>query len=223
MDANHRDRVAFLRLCSGHFKRGMKLKQVRVGKDMLVHSPIFFLAQDREIAEEAEPGDIIGIPNHGTVRVGDTFTEGEDLRFTGLPVFAPELLRRVLLSDATRSKQLRKALEDLAEEGLVQVFRPNVGAHWIIGVVGTLQLDVMMSRAKQEYKIDIRVETMPYTVAVWLKSDNEAALNNFIKYHSNETVRDRYDNPVFLAKSAWELDYKIQKNEEIEFLKTREL
>ncbi len=223
MDSNHRDRVAFLRLCSGHFKRGMKLKQVRVGKDMLVHSPIFFLAQDREIAEEAEPGDIIGIPNHGTVRVGDTFTEGEDLKFTGLPVFAPELLRRVLLSDATRSKQLRKALEDLAEEGLVQVFRPNVGAHWIIGVVGTLQLDVMMSRAKQEYKIDIRVETMPYTVAVWLRSDNEAALNNFIKYHSNETVRDRYDNPVFLAKSAWELDYKVQKNEEIEFLKTREL
>jgi len=201
----------------------MKLKQVRVGKDMLVHSPIFFMAQDREIAEEAEPGDIIGIPNHGTVRVGDTFTEGEDLRFTGLPVFAPELLRRVLLSDATRSKQLRKALEDLAEEGLVQVFRPNVGAHWIIGVVGTLQLDVMMSRAKQEYKIDIRVESMPYTVAVWLRSDNEAALNNFIKYHSNETVRDRYDNPVFLAKSAWELDYKVQKNEEIEFLKTREL
>ncbi|NNF79900.1 MAG: peptide chain release factor 3, partial [Rhizobiales bacterium] len=193
------------------------------GKDMLVHSPIFFLAQDREIAEEAEPGDIIGIPNHGTVRVGDTFTEGEDLRFTGLPVFAPELLRRVLLSDATRSKQLRKALEDLAEEGLVQVFRPNVGAHWIIGVVGTLQLDVMMSRAKQEYKIDIRVESMPYTVAVWLRSDNETALNNFIKYHSNETVRDRYDNPVFLAKSAWELDYKVQKNEEIEFLKTREL
>ena len=124
---------------------------------------------------------------------------------------------------STRSKQLRKALEDLAEEGLVQVFRPNVGAHWIIGVVGTLQLDVMMSRAKQEYKIDIRVEPMPYTVAVWLKSDDETALNNFLKYHSNETVRDRYDNPVFLAKNAWELDYKIQKNEEIEFLKTREL
>lgn len=223
MDSNHRDRVAFLRLCSGHFKRGMKLNQVRAGKDMLVHSPIFFLAQDREIAETAEPGDIIGIPNHGTVRVGDTFTEGEELRFTGLPVFAPELLRRVILTDATRSKQLRKALEDLAEEGLVQVFRPSAGAHWIIGVVGTLQLDVMTSRAKQEYKIDIRLEPLPYTVAVWLRSENETVLNNFIKYHTQEIVRDRYDNPVFLAKNAWELDYKIQKNEEIEFLKTREL
>ncbi len=223
MDSNHRDRVAFLRLCSGHFKRGMKLKQVRVGKDLLVHSPIFFLAQDREIAETAEPGDIIGIPNHGTVRVGDTFTEGEDLRFTGLPVFAPELLRRVVLTDATRSKQLRKALEDLAEEGLVQVFRPSAGAHWIIGVVGHLQLDVMASRALQEYKIEIRVEPLPYSVAVWLKSDDEAKLNTFIKYHTNEVVRDRYDNPVFLAKNTWELDYKIQKNEDIQFLKTREL
>ncbi len=223
MDSNHRDRIAFMRICSGHFKRGMKLRQVRAGKDMLMHSPIFFMARDRQIADNAEPGDIIGIPNHGTVRVGDTFTQGEELRFTGLPVFAPEHLRRIVLTDATRSKQLRKALEDLAEEGLIQVFRPSAGAHWIIGVVGTLQLDVMTARAKQEYKINIRIENLPYTIAVWLKSDNKAALDNFIKYHGAEVVRDRYDNPVFLARNAWELDYKIQKNEEIKFLKTREL
>jgi peptide chain release factor 3 len=136
MDKNHRDRVAFLRLCSGKFRRGMKLRQVRTGKDVVVHSPIFFMAQDREIVEEAGPGDVIGIPNHGTVRVGDTFTEGEAIRFTGLPAFAPEMLYRVRLSDTTKVKQLRSALEDLAEEGLIQVFRPRIGAQWIIGVVG---------------------------------------------------------------------------------------
>ena len=127
MDKNHRDRIAFMRLCSGHFKRGMKLRQVRTGKDVMVHSPIIFLAQDREIAEDAGAGDVIGIPNHGTIRVGDTFTEGEALRFTGLPVFAPEMLRRVRLVDMTRVKQLRQALEDLSEEGLVQIFQPEVG------------------------------------------------------------------------------------------------
>jgi peptide chain release factor 3 len=118
MDKKHRDRIAFMRLCSGDFKRGMKLRQVRTGKDVMVHSPIIFLAQDREIAEEAGAGDVIGIPNHGTIRVGDTFTEGEELRFTGLPVFAPEILRRMHLVDTTRIKQLRQALQDLSEEGL---------------------------------------------------------------------------------------------------------
>ncbi|MEM8977761.1 MAG: peptide chain release factor 3, partial [Pseudomonadota bacterium] len=142
MDKNHRDRIAFLRLCSGDFKRGMKLRQVRTGKDVLVHSPIIFMAQDREIAEEAGAGDVIGIPNHGSIRVGDTFTEGEDMRFTGIPVFAPEILRRVHLVDTTRIKQLRQALQDLSEEGLIQVFKPDIGTQWIVGAIGPLQLDV---------------------------------------------------------------------------------
>ena len=223
MDKNHRDRVAFLRLCSGHFKRGMKLKQVRTNKDLVIHSPIFFLAQDRGIAEEAGPGDVIGIPNHGTVRVGDTFTEGEILKFTGLPAFAPEILRRVRLGDTKYIKQLRSALEDFAEEGLIQIFKPNFGSQWIVGVVGVLQLEVLQDRGKHEYRIDISYEPIPYQMATWVKSDDEKALESFLKSNSSNIVTDRDDRPVFLAKSNWELDYAARNNPDIEFLKTREL
>ncbi len=223
MDANHRDRVAFMRLCSGEFKRGMKLKQPRTGKDIMVHSPILFMAQDREIAENAYPGDVIGIPNHGTIRVGDTFTEGEAIRFTGLPAFAPEALRRVRLGDTSKIKQLRSALEDLAEEGLVQVFRPNIGSNWIVGVVGVLQLDVLKSRARQEYRVDIDFETTPYVAARWLKCEDNQTLRTFVDANKTQVVTDKEDNPVFLAKSAWEVDYVAEKNQDIEFQKTREL
>ncbi len=223
MDKNHRDRVAFMRVCSGDFRRGMKLRQVRTGKDVMMHSPIFFFAQDREIAENAGPGDVIGIPNHGTVRVGDTFTEGEEVRFTGLPVFAPEILRRVRLGDTSRIKQLRQALDDLAEEGLVQVFVPAMGSQRIVGVVGLLQLDVLTSRAKQEYRIDIDFETIPYDTARWLTTEDPKVLDKFLMANKANIVRDREDRPVFLAKSLWELDYTMNKNEDITFLKTREL
>ncbi len=223
MDKNHRDRVAFLRLCSGTFKRGMKLRQVRTQKDVIVHSPIFFLAQDREIADDAAAGDIIGIPNHGTVRVGDTFTEGEAVRFTGLPSFAPEILMRVRLTDTTKIKQLRRALEDLSEEGLIQVFKPRIGAHFIVGMVGALQRDVLRSRAKQEYKIDIDFDPLPYSAARWLKADDEKALNRFVEQNPSAVVFDRDERPVFLAESTWELNYKMQKSEGLEFLATREL
>ncbi|HEY4548391.1 MAG TPA: peptide chain release factor 3, partial [Pedomonas sp.] len=165
MDPNHRDRVAFFRLCSGKFKRGMKLKQMGTGKQLAVHNPIFFFAQDRELVEEAMPGDIIGIPNHGTLRVGDTLTEGEDLRFTGIPNFAPDILRRVQLGDPLRVKAMRQALQDLAEEGVIQVFRPSIGSNWIVGVVGALQLEVLASRALAEYKVEIKFEDSPYDVA----------------------------------------------------------
>jgi peptide chain release factor 3 len=223
MDKNHRDRVAFMRICSGHFKRGMKLKQVRTGKDLLVHSPIFFLAQDREIAEEACAGDVIGIPNHGTVRVGDTFTEGEVLRFTGLPAFAPEVLRRVRLGDMTRVKQMRAALEDLAEEGLIQVFQPEIGSQWIVGVVGLLQLDVMASRAQQEYGVKLDFENSPYEMARWVGSDDPAALNTFRERNRLAMATDRDGSPVFLAKGQWELDYAARTYEAIRFMKTKEL
>lgn len=223
MDKNHRDRVAFVRLCSGEFKRGMKLRQVRTGKDVMVHSPIFFLAQDREIVDEAYAGDVIGIPNHGTMRVGDTFSEGETLRFTGIPAFAPEILRRVRLGDTTKVKQMRAALEDLAEEGLIQVFKPAIGSQWIVGVVGVLQLDVLASRARAEYRAEISYEGLPYEMACWIKSDDPQALKTFIESKRSAIATDRDENPVFLAKSAWELDYTIKNNEGISFLKTKEL
>jgi peptide chain release factor 3 len=223
MDKNHRDRIAFLRLCSGQFRRGMKLRQVRTGKDVMVHSPIIFMAQDREIAEEAGAGDVIGIPNHGTIRVGDTFTEGESLRFTGLPVFAPEILRRVRLVDTTRVKQLRQALQDLSEEGLIQVFKPDVGSQWVVGVIGMLQLDVVADRARHEYKVDIAFEDTPYATARWLASDDPAALKTFLKSNASAIMNDRDGDPVFMANSAWELGYKMKQNDKVQFLKTKEL
>ena len=223
MDKKHRDRIAFLRLCSGNFKRGMKLRQVRTGKDIMVHSPIIFLAQDREIAEEAGAGDVIGVPNHGTIRVGDTFTEGEELRFTGLPVFAPEILRRIHLADTTRVKQLRQALQDLSEEGLVQIFKPDVGTQWIVGAIGPLQLDVVADRARHEYNVEIGFEGTNYTTARWLKSDDEKELAKFIRLNANQVMTDRDDDPVYLSAGAWDLSFKEQNNEAIQFLKTKEL
>nr|WP_321980584.1 peptide chain release factor 3 [uncultured Cohaesibacter sp.] len=223
MDSHHRDRVAFMRICSGDFKRGMKLRQVRTGKDIMVHSPIMFFAQDREIAQEAGPGDVIGIPNHGTIRVGDTFTEGEQMQFTGLPAFAPEVLRRVRLPDGTKVKQLRRALEDLAEEGLTQVFKPNIGSNWIIGLVGILQLDVLKSRAKAEYGVEIDFEPITYNMAVWVKCDDEAKMKTFLSANVNNIVHDREGSPVFLAKSQWEIDFTKERHPDITFMKTREL
>ncbi len=146
MDPNHRDRIAFARVCSGRLMRGMRLKQVRTGKSIPLHAPQFFFAREREIADEAFAGDVVGIPNHGTLRIGDTLTEGEDIQFTGVPYFAPEILRRVRLDDAMKAKKLRQALVELAEEGVVQLFRPQDGSAPLVGVVGTLQLDVLQAR-----------------------------------------------------------------------------
>jgi len=222
MDPNHRDRVAFLRLCSGRFRRGMKLKQVATGKTLAVQAPIFFFAQERALAEEALAGDIIGIPNHGTLRVGDTLTEGEELRITGIPDFAPEILRRVRLDDPMRAKQLRRALEDLAEEGVTQVFRPMLGSNWIVGVVGQLQLDVLASRIGAEYKIAVGFEGAPYETARWVAAADKAALARFIESHRAAMADDRDGAPVFLARNAWDLDRTIKDWPDIRFLATRE-
>ena len=222
MDPNHRDRVAFLRLCSGRFRRGMKLKQVATGKTLAVQNPIFFFAQERELAEEALAGDIIGIPNHGTLRVGDTLSEGEDLRFTGIPNFAPEILRRVRLDDPMRAKQLRRALEDLAEEGVTQVFRPLLGSQWIVGVVGQLQLDVLASRLAAEYKIAAGFEGAPYETARWVAGDDPAEVARFVAEHRASIAEDRDDAPVFLARNSWDLNRTIQDWPGLRFLTTRE-
>jgi peptide chain release factor 3 len=222
MDPNHRDRVAFFRLCSGRFRRGMKLRQSGTGKSITVHNPMFFFARERELTETALPGDIIGIPNHGTLRVGDTLTEGEDLRFTGIPNFAPEILRRVRLGDPMRAKQMRRALEDLAEEGVTQVFRPNIGAQWIVGVVGQLQLDVLIARMAEEYKITVAFEPAPYQSARWVTAKDAASLKKFVERHRSVIAEDRDGAPVFLAKDTWELNYTAREWPDVTFHETRE-
>jgi len=222
MDPNHRDRVAFMRMAAGRFRRGMKLKQSSTGKQISIHNPILFFAQDRELAEEAWPGDIIGIPNHGTIRVGDTLSEREGIVFTGIPNFAPEILSRVRLGDPMKSKHLRKALESLAEEGVTQVFKPVIGASWIVGVVGQLQLDVLKTRIAQEYDLGIDFEPAPFAGARWIAADTEADLKDFIDRNQGSLAYDADNAPVFLGASAWELGYTEEKWPKIRFMKTRE-
>jgi peptide chain release factor 3 len=222
MDPNHRDRIAFVRLCSGKFKRGMRLFNVREKKPMNVAAPIFFFAQQRETLDEAFPGDIIGIPNHGTLHVGDSLTEGEALQFTGIPNFAPEILRRVVLEDAMRAKQLNKALNDLAEEGVIQIFRPVDGSWQILGAVGALQLDVLVSRLKAEYGVSVRLEAAPYETARWLVSDKPDTLEKFCGRNRSSIAEDRQGAPVFLARNAWTLNREMQDWPEIRFVNVKE-
>ena len=222
MNPMHRDRVAFMRLCSGKFRRGMRLTQVGTGKSIAVHSPVLFFARDREVAEEAFPGDIIGIPNHGTLRVGDTLTDGPPVTITGLPNFAPEILRRVVLKDPTKTKQLRKALDDMAEEGVTQVFYPSIGAQLVVGVVGQLQLEVLISRLEVEYKVDAALEPSPWDTARWIASDDADALKGFAANHRSAVASDRDGAPVFMAKDAWELGYTTNKHPAIRFTATKE-
>jgi len=222
MNPMHRDRVAFMRLCSGRFRRGMKLNQMGTGKAIAVHSPILFFAREREVADEAFPGDIIGIPNHGTLRVGDTLTDGPPVTITGLPNFAPEILRRVALKDPTKTKQLRKALDDLAEEGITQVFHPVIGSQWIVGVVGQLQLEVLISRLEAEYKVDAVLEPSPWETARWITAETPEALKAFTELHRGALATDRDGAPVFMARDNWELGYVSDRNRDIRFSATKE-
>ncbi|MFP3944929.1 MAG: peptide chain release factor 3 [Alphaproteobacteria bacterium] len=221
MDQNHRDRVAFMRLVSGRFRRGMRLKQSGTGKSVGVHNPILFFAQDRELVDEAWPGDIIGIPNHGTLRVGDTLSEQPDLRFTGIPNFAPEILRRVRPADPMKAKHMRKALESLAEEGVTQVFRPMIGSQWIVGVVGQLQLEVLADRMEVEYGLDVAIEAAPYETARWVAGPRDE-VERFISANRTAMAEDRDGAPVFLAKSLWDVNYTADKWPEVRFSATRE-
>jgi len=221
MDPNHRDRIAFMRQVSGTFRRGMKLTPSGLGKPIAVHSPILFFAQDRELADTAEAGDIIGIPNHGTLRVGDTLSERNQVRFTGLPNFAPEILRRVQLRDPTKTKQLRKALDDLSEEGVIQVFYPEIGAAHIVGVVGQLQLEVLISRLEAEYKVEAALEPSPFATARWIKGEARA-LDDFASFNRANLARDRDGDLVFMAKSPWDVSYQVEKNPALIFSATKE-
>jgi peptide chain release factor 3 len=221
IDPQHRDRVAFVRLCSGRFRRGMKLKNSRTGRQMAVQNPVFFLARDRNLAEEAWPGDILGIPNHGTLRVGDTLTEGADLRVTGLPSFAPEILRRVRIEDPMKQKHLRHALTQLADEGVTRVFKPVNGSDWIIGVVGGLQLDVLQARLATEYGLATRLDGAPYEAARWLDADR-SELDRFRAVNGSALAEDHDGVPVFLARNAWDLRTTTEEWPAIHFHATRE-
>jgi peptide chain release factor 3 len=222
MDKNHRDRIAYLRLVSGRFQRGMKLKQARNGKTMAVHNPIMFFAQDRELAEEAWPGDIIGIPNHGQLRVGDTLVEAGDTRFTGIPNFAPEILRRVRLDDPMRAKHLKRALEDLAEEGVTQVFRPVIDSSYVVGVVGQLQLDVLAQRIETEYGVHAHFEAAPFDTARWVDADDPRMLKRFLDRNRSAIAEDRDGAPVYMARNFWDMG-RIQEDwPEVRFSATRE-
>jgi len=223
MDPNHRDRIAFARLCSGKLTRGMKAKLVRTGKPMPLSSPQFFFAQDRAIADEAYAGDVVGIPNHGTLRIGDTLTEGEDVTFVGVPSFAPEFVRRVRLADAMKAKKLKEALQQMSEEGVVQVFRPRDGAPALVGVVGMLQLDVLKARLDAEYSLPVDFEVSEFQLARWISSDDRKKLDAFIAANGSGVADDVDGDPVFLAKNEFYLGYTRERAEGIVFSSVKDV
>jgi peptide chain release factor 3 len=222
MDPNHRDRIAFVRLCSGKLTRGMKVKQVRTGKQISLNAPQFFFAQDRALAEEAYAGDVVGIPNHGTLRIGDTLTQGEDFTFVGVPSFAPEILRRVRLPDAMKAKKLKQALQELAEEGVVQVFRPTDGSPALVGVVGPLQLDVLKARLATEYGLEVDWDTPEFALARWISAEDPKVIERFAASYRSAIAEDLDGDLVFLARNEFNLDYTGQQSPGIVFRNIKE-
>ena len=223
MDPNHRDRIAFARLCSGKLTRGMKVKLTRTGKPMSLSAPQFFFAQDRALADEAFAGDVVGIPNHGTLRIGDTLTEGEDLTFVGVPSFAPEILRRVRLGDAMKAKKLKEALQQMSEEGVVQVFRPRDGSPALVGVVGQLQLDVLKARLDAEYGLPVDFEISEFQLARWISAEDRKVFDAFLAANGSSIADDVDGDPVFLAKNQFYLDYTRERADGIAFANVKDV
>ncbi|MFI3242042.1 MAG: peptide chain release factor 3 [Alphaproteobacteria bacterium] len=223
MDPKHRDRIAFVRLCSGHFKRGMSLAQTRTGKPLKVAQPVMFLAQDREIAEDAYAGDIIGIPNHGVLRIGDTLTEGEKLKFVGIPSFAPEMLRSVRSTDPLKSKHLGSALKQIAEEGGASIFKPFIGGEWVVGVVGALQFEVMADRIKNEFNIPVIFESTTYYTARWIDCDDRQVIEKLKNSMQGNLAEDHDGELVFLARNAWHLGKIVEDFPAVKLKKVREV
>ena len=223
MDPSHRDRIAFVRICSGKFTRGMKVIHHRIGKEVTLANATNFMAQDRENVDEAFPGDIIGIHNHGTIKIGDTFTEKEPLKFSGIPNFSPEHFRRVRLKDPLKIKHLQKGLIQLSEEGAVQIFMPVTGRDYILGAVGVLQFEVTMARLKAEYGVDATYEPVDYHVARWVRCNDSKKMAEFEKSNISNMARDAEGCLSFLTTSEWQLDRRMKEWPEIEFLKTREI
>jgi peptide chain release factor 3 len=222
MDPKHRDRVAFVRLASGHFERGMKLTHVRTKKPMAVTNPVLFLAADRELAEEAWAGDIIGIPNHGQLRIGDALTEGEPLRFTGIPSFAPELLQVCRAGDPMKAKHLDKALTQFAEEGAAKVFKPILGSGFIVGVVGALQFEVLASRIELEYGLPVRFEGSQFTSARWVSGD-KAAVEAFVAVNKGHIAHDTDGDVVYLTRLQWDIDRVARDFPQVRLTATKEM
>jgi len=222
MDPAHRDRIAFLRICSGKFHRGMTVRHNRLGKDFTIHNATIFMAQDRSHVDEAYPGDIIGIHNHGTIQIGDTLTQKETLQFTGIPSFAPEHFRRVRLRNPLKTKQLEKGLIQLAEEGAVQLFRPILSKDYILGAVGLLQFEVIMARLRDEYGVDAVYETADFATARWVTCPDRKKLQDFQKELPANLAVDTNGNMAYLAPSEWRLHYTIEQWPDISFHKTCE-
>jgi peptide chain release factor 3 len=222
MDPQHRDRIAFLRVCSGHYEKGMKMYQVRLGKDVKIANAITFMASEREQIDEAYPGDIIGLHNHGTIQIGDTFSEGEVFKFTGIPNFAPELFRRVRLKDPLRMKALQKGLDQLSEEGASQVFRPLNSNDIIVGAVGVLQFDVVAFRLKAEYGVEAGFEPVNVNSARWVECGDDKKLAEFKKKASENLALDAGQSLTYLAPTRVNLDLTIERWPDIQFHATRE-
>ena len=222
MDPNHRDRIAFVRVCSGKLERGMKARLARTGKQMGLSAPQFFFASQRQLADTAYAGDVVGIPNHGTLRIGDTLTEGESLVFQGVPNFAPEILRRVRLEDAMKAKKLKEALQQMAEEGVVQLFSPEDGSPAIVGVVGALQLDVLKERLSSEYGLPVSFEVARFSVCRWISADSNVELEKFITTKRGDICRDLDGDPVFMAQDSFSLRYESERAPAIKMIAIKE-
>ncbi|MFT7219665.1 MAG: peptide chain release factor 3 [Candidatus Azotimanducaceae bacterium] len=223
MDPKHRDRIAFMRVCSGQYSQGMKMRHVRMGKDIRVSDAVTFLAGERSATEEAFPGDIIGLHNHGTIQIGDTFTSGKNLRFMGVPHFAPELYRRVRLKDPLKSKQLRQGLTQLSEEGATQVFMPLANNDLIVGAVGVLQFDVVAFRLKDEYKVDCGYESVGISTARWVDCDDEKMLAEFRRKAETNLAVDGGGHLTYLAPTAVNMSLTQERWPDINFRATREI
>lgn len=222
MDPAHRDRIAFLRVCSGHYTQGMKMFQVGLGREVKISQALTFMASDREHVQEAWAGDIIGLYNHGTIQIGDTFTEGENLKFTGIPYFAPELFRLVRLKDPLKFKALQKGLKQLSEEGATQLFRPLNSNHLILGAVGALQFDVVAYRLKFEYNVDCVYESVSVVTARWIACTDNKMLEDFKNKAFDNLALDGSDNLTYLAPSRVNLNLMMERWPGVEFRTTRE-
>ncbi len=222
MDPRHRDRIAFLRVCSGRYTKGMKMRHVRLGKDVKIADAVTFKAGERVLVEEAVSGDIIGLHNHGTIQIGDTFTEGEALQFTGIPHFAPELFRRIRLTDPMKSKQLQRGLQQLSEEGSTQVFAPITSTDLIVGAVGQLQFDVVAYRLKDEYKVEAIYEPVNVYTARWIRCDDARKLEEFRKKAADQLSVDGGGHLTYLAPTRVNLSLMEERWPDLEFRATRE-
>ncbi len=222
MDPQHRDRIAFMRIVSGKYSKGMKARHVRIGKEVRFNDALTFMAGDREAVEEAFPGDIIGLHNHGSIQIGDAFTQGEDLKFTGIPNFAPELFKRIRLKDPLKQKQLLKGIIQLSEEGAVQVFRPLRNNDLIVGAVGPLQFDVVAQRLKDEYKVAAIYEPISVATARWIECDDKQVLSAFEKKAHDNLALDGSGNLTYVAPTMVNLTLSQDRHPEVKFLSTRE-